>query len=157
MSTGRSKRGKEAVLIRKYIVYGKTTNLSSIFKHHLSQQHLQYDVLLILNKTYQIQTQVAVQSLLDCYNFFAPHEYSEKTFGILAFLLRKSVGTINFSDIIHAVQKQNERGQRYVSTKIVLLFEPKGHLLISSPYYKKNERASLQMTHPLRIALCSID
>ncbi|CAF3556939.1 unnamed protein product [Adineta steineri] len=49
--------------------------------------------------------------LFDCYNFLAPNEYSNKTFGLLAFLLRNSVGEINFSSILDEAEKNNEKGQ----------------------------------------------
>ena len=39
--------------------------------------------------------------LVDCYDFVSPNEYSENTFGLFAFLLRKGVGDINFSDILN--------------------------------------------------------
>jgi hypothetical protein len=45
-----------------------------------------------------------------CYNFLSPNEYSEETFGLLAFLLRKSVGDINFSDLMDEVEKPNQQG-----------------------------------------------
>jgi hypothetical protein len=38
------------------------------------------------------------------------HEYSDKTIGLLAFLLRKTVGDINFSDILHQAEKFNQQG-----------------------------------------------
>ena len=37
---------------------------------------------------------------LDSYDFLVPNEYYEQTIGLQSFLLRKSVGDINFSDII---------------------------------------------------------
>jgi hypothetical protein len=40
----------------------------------------------------------------------APNEYSEKTIGIQAFVLRKSVGDINFSDIIDESEKRSQKG-----------------------------------------------
>jgi hypothetical protein len=40
----------------------------------------------------------------------APNEYTENTIGIQAFLLRKSVGDINFSDIIDDSEKPNRQG-----------------------------------------------
>ncbi|CAF1076025.1 unnamed protein product [Adineta steineri] len=49
--------------------------------------------------------------LFECYNFLAPNEYSNKTFGLLAFLLRNSVGEINFSSILDEAEKNNEKGQ----------------------------------------------
>ncbi|UJR22444.1 hypothetical protein I4U23_025504 [Adineta vaga] len=44
--------------------------------------------------------------LFECYAFLAPNEYSEKTFGLLAFLVRSSVGEINFSSIMDKVQQK---------------------------------------------------
>jgi hypothetical protein len=40
----------------------------------------------------------------------SPHEYPDKTIGLLAFLLRKAVGDINFSDILHKAEKLNQQG-----------------------------------------------
>ncbi|CAM4894403.1 unnamed protein product [Rotaria socialis] len=61
-------------------------------------------------------------SLLDCYEFLAPHEYSDRTIGIQAFLTRKSVGDINFSDIIDDSEKRNRQGQ---TTNFVAILEEK--------------------------------
>jgi hypothetical protein len=40
----------------------------------------------------------------------ATNEYSDKTIGIQAFLTRKSVGDINFSDIIDDSDKRQRQG-----------------------------------------------
>ncbi|CAF2722281.1 unnamed protein product [Rotaria sp. Silwood2] len=56
------------------------------------------------------QTSV-LYSLLDCYDFLASNEYSEKTIGIQAFVTRKSICDINFSDIIDDSEKRNRQGQ----------------------------------------------
>ncbi|CAF1534675.1 unnamed protein product [Rotaria magnacalcarata] len=61
-------------------------------------------------------------SLLDCYEFLAPNEYSERTIGIQAFLTRKSVGDINFSDIIDDSEKRNRQGQ---TTNFAAILEEK--------------------------------
>ncbi|CAF1106330.1 unnamed protein product [Rotaria sp. Silwood1] len=52
-----------------------------------------------------------INGLFECYNFLLPNEYSNKTLGLLAFLLRKSVGEINFSDIMNEVEKRYQQGQ----------------------------------------------
>ncbi|CAF1467510.1 unnamed protein product [Rotaria sp. Silwood1] len=64
----------------------------------------------------------ALYSLLDCYEFLASNEYSEKTIGIQAFVTRKSVCDINFSDIIDDSEKRNRQGQ---TTNFVGLLEDK--------------------------------
>lgn len=51
-----------------------------------------------------------INSLLDSYEFLAPHEYSEKTIGIQAFLLRKAFSDINFSDVIEDSDKRSRQG-----------------------------------------------
>ncbi|CAF1038276.1 unnamed protein product [Adineta ricciae] len=47
--------------------------------------------------------------LFNCYEFLAPNEYSERTFGVLAWLVRNSVGEINFSSIIDEVERRGQR------------------------------------------------
>jgi hypothetical protein len=39
----------------------------------------------------------------------SPHEYSDKTIGLLAFLLRKRVGDINFSDIFDKAEEYDDQ------------------------------------------------
>jgi len=46
--------------------------------------------------------------LYECYNFLTNNEYSDKTIGLFAFILRKSVGDINFSYIINEIEKRNQ-------------------------------------------------
>ncbi|CAF1010978.1 unnamed protein product [Adineta steineri] len=67
------------------------------------------------------QTNV-INSLLDCYDFVATNEYSEKTIGIAAFLTRKSVGDINFSDIIDDSEKRSRPGTQ---TNFIAMLEDK--------------------------------
>jgi hypothetical protein len=40
----------------------------------------------------------------------SPNEYSDKTFGLLAFFLRKPLGDINFSDILDKVERHDQNG-----------------------------------------------
>ncbi len=40
----------------------------------------------------------------------SPNEYPDTTCGILAFLLRKLVGDINFSDILDEVENRDQQG-----------------------------------------------
>lgn len=40
----------------------------------------------------------------------AKNEYSEQTIGLLAFLTRKHVGDINFSELIDECDKRNRQG-----------------------------------------------
>ncbi|CAF1016883.1 unnamed protein product [Adineta steineri] len=66
--------------------------------------------------------------LFDCYNFLAPNEYSNKTFGLLAFLLRNSVGEINFSYIIDEAEKKSQRdhdknGEEKLANEVVKLLK----------------------------------
>ncbi|CAF0767381.1 unnamed protein product [Adineta ricciae] len=48
--------------------------------------------------------------LFQCYEFLAPNEYSDKTFGLLAFLVRNSVGEINFSSIMDEIERRTQSG-----------------------------------------------
>ncbi|CAF1038256.1 unnamed protein product [Adineta ricciae] len=48
--------------------------------------------------------------LFQCYEFLAPNEYSDKTFGLLAFLIRNSVGEINFSSIMDEIERRTQSG-----------------------------------------------
>ncbi|CAF1180582.1 unnamed protein product [Adineta steineri] len=66
--------------------------------------------------------------LFDCYSFLAPNEYSNKTFGLLAFLLRNSVGEINFSYIIDEAEKKSQRdhdknGEEKLANEVVKLLK----------------------------------
>jgi hypothetical protein len=51
----------------------------------------------------------------------SPHEYSDKISGVLAFLLRKGVGDINFSDILHEAEEDNDQ-QSNIDLKISVNF-----------------------------------
>jgi hypothetical protein len=53
---------------------------------------------------------VVINGLLDCYDFIAKNEYAEETIGIQAFLMRKGVGDINFSDLIDESEKRSRQG-----------------------------------------------
>ncbi|UJR22445.1 hypothetical protein I4U23_025505 [Adineta vaga] len=57
--------------------------------------------------------------LFECYQFLSPNEYSEKTFGLLAFLVRSSVGEINFSPIMDEVEKRNQSGSLIDYVKVL--------------------------------------
>ncbi|CAF1076007.1 unnamed protein product [Adineta steineri] len=66
--------------------------------------------------------------LFDCYSFLAPNEYSNKTFGLLAFLLRNSVGEINFSSILDEAEKKSQRdhdknGEEKLANEVIKLLE----------------------------------
>lgn len=45
-----------------------------------------------------------------CYNFLTNNEYSEKTFGLPVFILRNTIGDIDFSDIFDKVEKCAPKG-----------------------------------------------
>jgi hypothetical protein len=51
----------------------------------------------------------------------SPHEYSDKIIGLPAFLLRKGVGDINFSDILHEAEEYNDQ-QSNIDLKIFVNF-----------------------------------
>ncbi|CAF0767400.1 unnamed protein product [Adineta ricciae] len=57
--------------------------------------------------------------LFDCYEFLAPNEYSEKTFGLLAWLVRNSVGEINFSSIMDEVERRGQHGNARAYSQIL--------------------------------------
>ncbi|CAF1318521.1 unnamed protein product [Rotaria magnacalcarata] len=103
-----------------------------------------------------------VNGLFESYNFLAPNEYSEKTLGLLAFLLRKSIGEINFSDIIDDAEKRYQ--QRQQNDYVTLLEDRRKNLaeieasiekclmitrLIS--YINENESQFLSLISDLRI------
>ncbi|CAF3233159.1 unnamed protein product [Rotaria socialis] len=105
-----------------------------------------------------------VNGLFECYNFLSPNEYSEKTLGLLAFLLRKSVGEINFSDIIDEAEKRYQHKQP--NDYVTLLEDRRKNLveieasiekcliitrLIS--YIKENESQFLSLISDLRIEM----
>ncbi|CAF0805019.1 unnamed protein product [Rotaria sordida] len=69
-----------------------------------------------------------ITGLFECYNFLSPNEYSNKTLGLLAFLIRKSVGEINFSDIMDEVDKRYQQ-QGQSTDYITLLDDRRKNLL----------------------------
>ncbi|CAF0951211.1 unnamed protein product [Didymodactylos carnosus] len=57
--------------------------------------------------------------LLESYDFLCPNEYSAKTFGILAFLTRKGVGDINFSDLFDDIDKPGRNREMVSFTRLL--------------------------------------